>query len=481
MNFSLTRRHALALPLQALAIPEALAATSSPIPPASVHFGPNFNFGVSSSAYQIEGAVQQDGRGPGIWDVFCHLPGHISKGQNADIACDHYHNMPADVALMAQAGIKNYRFSVSWPRLFPDGNNIPNPQGFAFYDRLVEQLQKHGITPWMCLYHWDLPQALQDKGGWTNRDTSARLGEFAGYVSHHFKDRIAHWMILNEAAVHSMFGYGMGSHAPGLRGKDSWFAALHHLNLGQGLSIQALRANNVPGRIGTVACCEPIRSSTNNQADLAAAQRFDAIWNGSVLKPLFHGAYPEQVQEEFAPLCQTGDLANIHQKIDLLGVNYYNRLHIRADPASPIGANFGPTQEPARFTVMGWPIEPDGIFEILTHIHDTYGKPEIFISENGYATADDSKISDIDDAGRITFISDHLNFVKQAVDSGVNVSGYFVWSMLDSFEWNDGMKWHFGLVKVDFTTLERTPKRSYFWYADLIRQNAARTLQASNP
>lgn len=479
MNLHFTRRQALALPLQTLAASKALATTASPISPATLHFGPHFKFGVSSSAYQIEGAVHEDGRGPGIWDIFTHQPGHISKHGNGDVACDHYHKMPADIALIAGAGIKNYRFSVSWPRLFPDGNGTVNPKGFAFYDRLIDELHAHDITPWLCLYHWDLPQALQDKGGWTNRDTSARLAEFSSAVSHHFKDRVANWMILNEATVQSIFGYGNGTHAPGQRGKDSWFAALHHLNLGQGLSIQALRANNVPGRIGTVACCEPVRPSTDSEADTAAASKFDAVWNGSILKPLFHGAYPELVQDDFAPLCYTNDLTNIHQKIDILGVNYYSRLHVQADPTNPIGAYFGPDHEASRFTVMGWPIEPDGVFEILKHIHDTYGQPELFISENGFANTDNSKGSGLDDEGRIAYISDHLSFVKQAIDAGVNVSGYFVWSMMDSFEWNDGMKWHFGLVNVDFKTLVRTPKRSYYWYADLIRSHAGKSVEAS--
>ncbi len=435
-------------------------------------FGPNFAFGVSSSAYQIEGAVRQDGRGPGIWDVFAQRPHHIWHNGNADIACDHYHRMPEDVALMANAGIKNYRFSVSWPRLFPDGHGTPNPAGFAFYDRLLDQLHRQNITPWLCLYHWDLPQAFETTGGWTNRETSYRYAEFADITSRYFKDRVGHWMMLNEATVQSMFGYGMGSHAPGRQGKASWFAALHHLNLGQGMGIQALRANNVPGRIGTVACCEPIRSSTLSDPDVAAAAYFDAVWNGSVLDPLLKGQYPDLVAEDFTPLIRQDDLRHIHQKIDLLGVNYYSRLHVRADPASPIGANFGPTREPKQFTVMGWPIEPDGLYEITTHIHNTYNQ-EMFISENGYATTYGQKPNgEIEDPGRITYISDHLKFLKRAINDGANVSGYFVWALLDSFEWNDGMKWHFGLVAVDFQTLQRTPKQSYTWYAQLIHANA---------
>jgi beta-glucosidase len=439
-----------------------------------LHFGPDFAFGVSSSNYQIEGAVHDDGRGTGIWDVFCHTPGHIWHNGNADIACDHYHRMPEDVALMANAGLRNYRFSVSWPRLFPAGSGTPNEAGFDFYDRLLDQLRMQDITPWLCLYHWDLPQALEVKGGWTSRETSYRYAEFAGYVSHRYRDRVAHWMMLNEATVQSMFGYGMGTHAPGRKGKANWFAALHHLNLGQGMGIQALRANNVPGRIGTVACVEPIRASTESEADLKAAAMFDAVWNGSVLDPLFKGHYPALVAEDFAPLCKADDLKTINQKIDLLGVNYYSRLHVQADSRSPIGANFGPSNDSKKFTVMGWPIEPDGLYETMMHINKTYDEQEVFISENGYATtygqAPDG--NEIVDPGRITYLSEHLKFLKRSIDDGAKVSGYFVWAFLDSFEWNDGMKWHFGLVNVDFETLRRTPKQSYSWYAQLVKANA---------
>jgi beta-glucosidase len=442
-----------------------------------LHFGPDFAFGVSTSAYQIEGAAHEDGRGLGIWDVFAQSPHHIWHHNNADIACDHYHKMPEDVALIADAGVRNYRFSVSWPRLFPAGGGAPNPYGFDFYDRLLDQLLNCNITPWLCLYHWDLPQALEANGGWTSRDTALRFAEFSSAVSHYFRGRVDNWMILNEATVHAMFGYGMGSHAPGRHGKASWFAALHHLNLGQGMAVQALRANNLRGRIGTVASCEPIRPSSGHAADINAAAYFDAVWNGAVLDPLFKGQYPELVARDFEPFCRPDDLREINQKIDLLGVNYYSRLHIQADPSSPIGANFGPNHESARFTVMGWPIEPDGLYEMVMRISRDYDNQEVFISENGYATTYSAIPNhEIEDDGRISYLSDHLKFLKRAIDDGANVSGYFVWSLLDNFEWNCGMKWHFGLVAVDFATLRRTPKKSYAWYAKLVQTNAVAIL-----
>jgi beta-glucosidase len=460
-----------------------LATAGASIAPPSIplhqnlHFGPDFAFGVSTSAYQIEGAVHEDGRGTGIWDVFAQTPHHIWHNGNADIACDHYHRMPEDVALIADAGVQNYRFSVSWPRLFPEGSGAPNPAGFDFYDRLLDQLHAKNIAPWLCLYHWDLSQTFEAKGGWTNRDTALRFAEFADYVSRYFNGRVDNWMMLNEATVQAMFGYGVGQHAPGRTGKTSWFAALHHLNLGQGMAIEALRDNNIPGRIGTVASCEPIRPSTTGDADILAAAYFDAVWNGAVLDPLLAGRYPALVEADFEPFCKQNDLATINQKIDLLGVNYYSRLHIEADPASPIGASFGPNRERTQYTVMGWPIEPDGLYEIVMRITKDYRNQAIFISENGYATTyGATQTSEIDDPGRIAYIADHLTFLKHAMNDGANVAGYFVWALLDNFEWNSGMKWHFGLVAVDFETLKRTPKQSYTWYAQLVRANAVRVL-----
>ncbi len=440
----------------------------------SLQFGPNFNFGISTSAYQIEGAVHEGGRAPSIWDVFCHEPHHITDGDTADVACDHYHRMPEDIDLIAGAGIKNYRFSICWSRLFPTDDRTPNATGFGFYDLLIDRLLAKNIAPWMCLYHWDLPQRLQERGGWRNRDTSARLAEFSDQVSRHFGDRVSHWMVLNEAAVHSRFGHGVGVHAPGLTGMASWASALHHLNLGQGLTIQALRANGVKGRIGTVACVEPIWPSTDKPEDVAAAQRLDAMWNGAVLDPLLAGHYPELVAEYFEPFCQPGDLEQTHQPIDLLGVNYYSRLHIQADPSVPLDANFGPDHAPVKYTALGWPIEPDGLPEILMRITNTYNRQEIFISENGFATVQDGRpVNGLRDASRIAYLQQHLSFLKKAIDQGANVSGYFVWTLLDDFEWDGGLKWRFGLVDVDYETQKRTPKDSYHWYAQVIKLNTA--------
>jgi len=439
--------------------------------PASYNFGPDFTFGFSTSAYQIEGAVREEGRSPGIWDVFCHTGHHIKNGNNADIACDHYHRMPQDVALVAGAGVKNYRFSVSWSRLYPELNGGPNAKGFAFYDRLLDELHRSDITPWLCLYHWDLPQYLQEQGGWTNRDTSYRLAEFSDRVSRYFGDRIPNWMVLNEAAVHSYIGHGLGFHAPGLTGKDNWVSSLHHLNLGQGLSIQALRGNLPHARIGTVASVEPVVPSTQAKDDVQAAAVLDAMWNGAVLDPLFMGKYPDLVADDFAPYCKPGDLANCHQKIDLLGINYYNRLNIHHDPKYAMDVFFGPQGEPVKYKALDVPMSPDGMYETVMHVHNTYDGPEIFISENGFATVDDGKPgSGLEDDGRLAYLGANLQFLQKAKEAGANVSGYFVWSLIDNFEWDSGMKYRFGLVNVDFTTQKRTPKQSYYWYGSLVRE-----------
>jgi beta-glucosidase len=468
------RRETLALAALSLASPGSLAwrgmAGSAGSGEEPLHFGPDFAFGVASSAYQIEGAVRTDGRGSGIWDDFCHHSPRMAAGANADIACDHYHRMAADVALIADAGIRHYRFSVSWPRLFPGGGTVANHPGFSFYDRLLDALLARGIEPWLCLYHWDLPSELEAAGGWTNRDTAFRFAAFAASVATYFASRVSRWFILNEAAVQACFGYGFGAHAPGRTGRESWFAALHHLNLGQGLAIAALRTCRPAAKIGTIACCEPVRPSSRRPEDVAAAARFDAAWNGAVLEPLFHGIYPALVRDAVARYCRPDDLTLIRQRIDFLGVNYYSRLHIQHDPSSPIEANFGPVTDVARFTIMGWPIEPDGLLEILLELKAALGDPEIIVTENGYSTTRSGLLeTDLNDVGRVEYLRAHLRFLKKAVELGVRVNGYFVWALLDSFEWNDGMRWHFGLVDVDFTTLKRSPKQSYLWYSRHVR------------
>lgn len=473
----LPRRFLFGLPALA-ALPAQADAPAHPDPPppdpAAFHFPPGFAFGVSSSAYQIEGAVHAQGRGQSIWDVFCHDPCRTSDGKTADIADDHYHRTAEDIGLIAAMGVRHYRFSLGWPRLFPDGMTA-NPKGFAFYDRLLDRLLAQGITPWVTLYHWDLPQALQAKGGWTSRETAYRLAEFAAAAARAYGDRVPHWLVMNETAVHAYIGHGLGYHAPGLTGVANWFAALHHLNLGQGLAMQALRACGGKGRVGTVAACEPVVPSTAAPQDALAAQTLDAAWNGGVLQPLFEGSYPELIAPYIAPYERTGDAAVLAQPLDMLGINYYSRLSIAHDPARPLGLFFGPSRHPSPYYAGGWPIEPDGMAEILTAIQQRYQPREMFIAENGFATGTPSPAGvPYDDVARISYIAQHLHFLRQAMAAGAKMRGYFVWSLLDGFEWNDGMKWHFGLIAVDPVTLARRPKRSYSWYGALTAEQTRR-------
>jgi len=430
----------------------------------SFDFGKGFVWGASTSAYQIEGAVSEDGRGPSIWDEFVTRPGAVPDAEAARIACDHYHRAREDVRLLERAGVNAYRFSVSWSRILPKGVGPVNRAGLDFYDRLIDQLAEAKIAPWLCLYHWDLPQALQDKGGWLNRDSMHWFAELAALLGRRLGDRVGHWIMLNEAAIHSLFGHGFGTHAPGLRSREAIIASLHHQNLAQGLGLQALRQENSVFRLGTVMCLEPVRPSSTSALDRAAAEIFDSFWNRASLDPLFHGSYPANLAAEFERIMGHDDLDTIRQPIDFLGVNYYGRIYVQVDQSSPVGVGFGPIPRDLPFTVMGWPIEPDGLYDQLVELRDRYGNPEVYITENGRSTGGNaSKEEAVDDEDRIAYISAHLSYAHLAQRNGVDLRGYFVWSLLDAFEWNDGRKFRFGIVYVDWSTLARTPKKSLLW------------------
>jgi beta-glucosidase len=448
---------------------------SLPLPVSAVDnalhgFGRDFLWGASTSAYQIEGGAQADGRGPSVWDVFAHTPGRIRDGSTGDVACDHYHRSAEDVELLAEGGYRAYRFSTSWSRILPAGTGAVNAKGLAFYDRLTDQLLARGITPWLCLFHWDLPQALQERGGWLSRDIADWFTDYAGIVADKLGDRVAHWIMLNEAIVHALFGHGLGGSAPGLTGFENFIGALHHQNLAQGRALAALRGMNRNFRLGTVMVLQPTRPASPAPQDQAAAERFDAIWNRACIDPLFLGAYPALLQDAFARVVKGDDLATIKQPIDMLGMNYYSRMHIHADPGNPTGTTFGASQVPREHTAMSWPIEPDGLTEQLLELRDRYGNPEVYITENG-AAFDDTVAGDgtIDDAKRVAFLDGHLRAMLQAKRQGANLRGYFVWSLLDNFEWAEGYAKRFGIVHVDFKTLQRTPKASYRFMADVIR------------
>ncbi|GEL94001.1 GH1 family beta-glucosidase [Cellulomonas composti] len=435
---------------------------------------PDFLFGASTAAYQIEGAVAEDGRGRSIWDTFTAEPGRVRDGSTGAVTCDHYHRWPQDVALMRELGLDVYRFSIAWPRIQPDGRGPANRAGLDFYDRLVDALLAAGIRPMATLYHWDLPQALEDEGGWQVRETALRLGEYAGIMGELLGDRVTHWCPVNEPNVLALNGYGDGSLAPG---KALAFGALpvaHHALLAHGLAVQALRAAGASG-IGTATNHAPVWPLSDDDADVAAAGLFDTLWNRLFADPVLLGTYPEGIAEAL-PGPVADDLAVISQPLDFYGVNYYNPQGVRAAaPGAPVP--FEVDVVPGYPTTdFGWPVVPAAFTDLLVGLAERYpGIPPIVVTENGcsYGTGPDEN-GVVDDQARIDYLDGHLRAVADAVRRGVDVRGYCCWSLLDNFEWADGFTQRFGLVHVDYGTLARTPKRSFGWYADVIRAHRAR-------
>ncbi|WP_239542885.1 GH1 family beta-glucosidase [Micromonospora terminaliae] len=442
--------------------------TSAPMP----EFPAGFRWGVSTSAYQIEGAVAADGRGPSIWDTFAHSPGRIVDGSTGDEACDHYHRYAEDVGLLAGLGVSAYRFSVAWPRVQPTGTGAANPAGLDFYDRLVDALLAAGVDPVATLFHWDLPQALEDTGGWLNRDTAHRFAEYADLAAARLGDRVKLWITLNEPFVHMSLGHGMGVHAPGKTLLFDAFPVAHHQLLGHGLAVSALRARST-SPVAIANNYSPVRLAGDTDADRAAGAAYDALQNRLFTDPLLGRGYPEE--PGFDPgVVRAGDLDVIAAPIDVLGVNYYNPTGIRApaDEDSPLPFEIVPLTGYPR-TAFDWPVVPDGLRELLVQLHQRYGDalPPIQITESGCAY-DDVPDADgsVPDPDRIAYLDGHVRAVREAMAEGVPVTGYFVWSLLDNWEWAEGFTKRFGLVHVDYATQRRTPKSSYAWFRDLIRR-----------
>lgn len=425
----------------------------------------DFLWGVSTSALQIEGAVGEDGRGESIWEAFARRPGVIRDGSTPDVACDHYHRWPEDIGLIKRLGVGAYRFSVAWPRVMPQGAGPANPKGLDFYDRLVDGLLAAGIRPMACLYHWDLPQALQDRGGWLNRDIAGWMGDYALAAARRLGDRVKDWFALNEPAVSAIFGHGYAEHAPGLNGGESAIlAALHHQNLAQGRTLSALRAENSGWRLGTVLSLQPIVPESGNGEDRAAAIRWDALWNRVALDGVMRGRMPDVLAPALAGFVRPGDLEAIRFPLDVLGVNYYSPLTIRHQPGRAFDAWWG---EPhiARRTAMDWPVEPGGLLQILTELKELYGNPKVLITETGAAYDDVLQDGRVADSDRIAFLSDHLAAVVRARAAGCKVDGFMVWSLLDNWEWQYGYSRRFGLTYVDYASQRRIPKDSFAWLA----------------
>ncbi|TDB70736.1 GH1 family beta-glucosidase [Micromonospora sp. KC721] len=443
--------------------------TTAPLP----RFPASFRWGVSTSAYQIEGGADAGGRGRSIWDTFAHTPGRIIDGSTGDRACDHYHRHAEDVALMAGLGISAYRFSVAWPRVQPGGTGAANPAGLDFYERLVDDLLAAGIDPVATLFHWDLPQPLEDTGGWLNRDTADRFAEYADLVAARLGDRVKLWITLNEPFIHMSLGYGTGEHAPGQTLIFDAFPVVHHQLLGHGLAVAALRAHSA-SPVAIANNYSPVVLCGDTDADRAAAAAYDALHNRLFTDPLLGLGYPPGIEPT---VVRDGDLDVIATPIDVLGVNYYNPTGIRApEEGSPLPFSMVPLDGYPR-TAFDWPVVPDGLRDLLTGLKERYGDalPPIQVTEGGCAY-DDAPDADgrVHDPDRISYLDGHLRAVRAAMDAGVDVTGYFVWSLLDNWEWAEGFTKRFGLVHVDFDTLARTPKSSYAWYRDLIADNRDR-------
>lgn len=437
------------------------------------HLPADFVWGASTASYQIEGATQEDGRGPSVWDTFTARPGTIRDGHTGEVACDHYHRYEQDLDLMAEAGLTGYRFSIAWPRIQPTGRGEANIKGLDFYDRLVDGLLSRSIEPVPTLFHWDLPQALEDEGGWLNRDTAYRFAEYAAIAADRLGDRVRTWITLNEPFIHMVWGYGLGIHAPGRTLFLDCLPVAHHQLLGHGLALRELRSRGLQAMISNN--CTPVRPASDTPADHAAAQAYDNLHNRLFNDPILAGAYPDLTafgaDTSLDAWIQDGDLDLISAPLDALGINYYNPTRIQA-PATPDGLPFEEAPiEGYRRTAFDWPVVPDGLRELLVTFKDRYPTtlPPLYITENGCSAEDvltpDGKVLDPD---RIDYLETHLQAVDTAVAQGVDVRGYFTWTLLDNFEWAEGYHQRFGLVHVDHETQVRTPKASFAWYRDLI-------------
>ncbi|MFQ5576583.1 MAG: GH1 family beta-glucosidase [Anaerolineae bacterium] len=445
-------------------------------------FPSDFVWGVATSAYQIEGAWNEDGRGESIWDRFAHTPGKVTDGSTGDVACDHYHRWPQDVTLMKSLGLKAYRFSMAWPRILPAGRGQVNQAGLDFYSRLVDALLEAGITPFVTLFHWDLPQALQDNGGWPARSTAKAFVEYADAASRRLGDRVTHWMTHNEPWCAGMLSHQIGEHAPGWQNWPAALRAAHHLLLSHGWAAPVIRRNSPRARVGITLNFEPPEPASASPADFHAARRFDGYYNRWFLDPVFGRRYPADMVTHYTrqgylppgdlPFVQPGDFEAIAAPIDFLGVNYYRRVVVR-DETAP--GNLPPTNLVApqnEWTDMGWEVYPNGLYNLLNRIHFEYRPTKIYVTENGASYGDGpDPTGRINDQRRITYLRDHFAAAHRALQNGVPLAGYFVWSLLDNFEWAKGYTQRFGIVWVDYKTQQRIPKNSALWYKQVIARN----------
>jgi beta-glucosidase len=451
-------------------------------------FPEGFAWGSATAAYQIEGAASADGKGPSVWDTFSHTPGKVRGGDTGDIACDSYHRYREDVALMASLGLKDYRFSISWPRIQPGGRGPANPRGLDYYRALLDELGERGIEPTVTLYHWDLPQELQDEGGWAVREVAERFAEYASICAEALGDQVARWITLNEPQVVANNGYRHGEHAPGLRDPEAAAAATHHLLLAHGLATRALRDLGA-AEVGITLDLHPIRVlGADPEGEVESARLItEAMVNGLYLEPVLFGRYPANAPAGMLPpaaLVADGDMEIISQRLDFLGVNYYSPVFLRAgDPAdlrrnevparsgTPGAVEYRPGQ--LERTTMGWLVDADGLYEILLEVSKQAPGLPLYITENGRAAEDYvNPQGEVDDIERVRYLHAHLQAAARAIRDGASLAGYFVWSLLDNFEWAWGYQKRFGIVFVDFGTQRRIPKSSARFYSEVVRANA---------
>ncbi|MEW5959686.1 MAG: GH1 family beta-glucosidase [Chloroflexota bacterium] len=448
----------------------------------NITFPKGFWWGATTASYQIEGAWNEDGKGESIWDRFSHTPGHIQNGDTGDIACDHYHRWAEDVALMKSLGLQAYRFSIAWPRILPTGRGAINQAGLDFYSRLIDGLLAAGITPVVTLYHWDLPQALQEQGGWPDRSIVEPFVEYVDRVSRHLGDRVKHWITHNEPWVVAFLGHREGQHAPG---RQDWPAAIwasHHLLLSHGLAVPVIRRNSPQAEVGITLNLSPVMPASPSPADFQAARHTDGHLNRWFLDPLYGRHYPADMVADYhargylptagLPFVRPGDLEAIAVKTDFLGINYYTRQVVRDETAADNWPQTVVRAPESEWTEMGWEVYPAGLFDMLCRLHFDYRPPKIYITENGASYSDGPEAGGrINDQRRLDYLREHFAAAHQAIQSGAPLAGYFIWSLMDNFEWAFGFSQRFGLVWVDYPTQQRIPKASALWYRDVIAQN----------
>ncbi len=443
-------------------------------------FPKNFLWGAATASYQIEGAVNKDGKGRSIWDTFSHIPGKIKNNDNGDIATDHYHKYKEDISLMNNMNLGAYRFSIAWTRILPNGKGEINQKGLDFYSRLIDVLLKYNIKPFITLYHWDLPQALQNEGGWANKDISKIFSDYSQIIARKFGDRCDNFITLNEPAVFSIFGYLDGYMAPGYRNKKKYLNAMHNINLSHGRSVLAIKSISSKIKVGCTLNMAPCIPSSKKDADINATKIYDTYWNRSYADPMYLGKYPKILIKDLDGIIGQNDMNIIYQKNDFIGLNHYQQIRVKADKNNLLGARgvikdelpFR-LQKKNKLTSMNWEITPDAYYKQIMELKNKYKNPEIHLTENGCAYPDKiNKYGKIQDKKRIEYMKKYLNAVKKSINDGAKVKSYFAWSFMDNFEWALGYEKRFGLVYVDFKSLKRIPKESYYFFKKIIKNNS---------